>query len=32
MPYFKGVDYPYTPEGKKKASRARKKYRKNKGK
>jgi hypothetical protein len=32
MPYVNGVEYPYTPEGVKKASRARKKYNKNKRK
>ena len=32
MPYVDGVKYPYTPDGKKKASRARKKYNKNKKK
>jgi|TARA_R110001583_G_scaffold79382_1_gene214486 hypothetical protein len=32
MPNVGGVEFPYTPEGVKKASRARKKYRKKKGK
>ena len=32
MPYVNAVEYPYTPEGVKKASRARKKYNKNKRK